>query len=249
MTRTRQSLGEAKNGRRVPRLHPLFIPEATVANEVVALMRAQPLTREAIEAVWRLMVDIDRIAHYDGTGWYGFRGAVDAWLSLNGYRALPTPGTAPGWSTPPRARMARRRVLLVGGDPQVTAVLSEHLRRGDSYEIESFDYCDDALMVLQRQPFDLVLVLSFNAPWRTWPSLRSPARRIGSASAILFLKQMRVLPSPPRVIVVSALALMSPQAKEEALANGAFALLPKPVILAELDRLVLRALEAEAGDR
>jgi len=36
----------------------LFIPEATVANEVVALMRAQPLfTREAIEAVWRLMVD------------------------------------------------------------------------------------------------------------------------------------------------------------------------------------------------
>jgi len=30
----------------------LFIPEATVANEVVALMRAQPLTREAIEAVW-----------------------------------------------------------------------------------------------------------------------------------------------------------------------------------------------------
>jgi len=26
---------------------------------------------------------------------------------------------------------------------------------------------------------------------------------------------------------------MSPQAKEEALANGAFALLPKPVILAE----------------
>jgi CheY-like chemotaxis protein len=144
--------------------------------------------------------------------------------------------------------MARRRVLLVGGDPQVTAVLSEHLRHGDSYDVESFDYCDDALTVLRRQPFDLVLVLSFNAPWRTWPSLKFPARRIGSASAILFLKQMRALPSPPRVIV-SALALMSPQAKEEALANGAFALLPKPVILAELDRLVVRALEAEAGDR
>ena len=67
----------------------LFAPEATVAKEVVALMRAQPLTREAIETVWRLMVDVDRVAHYDGTGWHGFRNAVQAWLSLKGYRALP----------------------------------------------------------------------------------------------------------------------------------------------------------------
>ncbi|PYN84020.1 MAG: hypothetical protein DMD87_29315 [Candidatus Rokuibacteriota bacterium] len=77
----------------------LFIPEATVANEVVALMWTQPLTREAMEAVWRLMVDIDRIAHYDGTGWYGFRSAVDAWLSLKGHRALPARDTPPGWSS------------------------------------------------------------------------------------------------------------------------------------------------------
>lgn len=74
----------------------LFIPEATVGNEVVALMRTQPLTREAIEEVRRLMVDIDRIAHYNGTGWYAFRGSVDAWLVLNGYSALPAPGTPPG---------------------------------------------------------------------------------------------------------------------------------------------------------
>ena len=77
-------------------IQPLFIPEATVANEVVALMRTQPLTREAIEAVWRLMVDIDRIAHYNGTMWYGFRSAVQAWLDLKGYRALPAPATPPG---------------------------------------------------------------------------------------------------------------------------------------------------------
>ena len=46
--------------------------------------------------------------------------------------------------------MARRRVLLVGGDPRVVAVCSEYLRRGDSYEVESIDYCDDALTALSQ---------------------------------------------------------------------------------------------------
>jgi len=123
--------------------------------------------------------------------------------------------------------MARRRVLLVGGDPQVTAVLSEHLRRGDSYEIESFDYCDDALMVLQRQPFDLVLVLSFKRSLEDVAQLEvsGPAHRQRVRDPVP--QQMRVLPSPPRVIVVSDWRSCRRQAKEEALANGAFALSPQ----------------------
>jgi DNA-binding NtrC family response regulator len=140
--------------------------------------------------------------------------------------------------------MARRRVLLVGGDSGVVAALREyfHVCHGDDYEVESIEYCDDALTTLLRRPFDLVLLLSLRAPWRTWPSLSLPARRIGSESAILFLKQMRVLNNPIPVLVVSG----SPRADVEAaaLSNGAFAFIPKPVNLAELDSLVALALAA-----
>jgi CheY-like chemotaxis protein len=97
-----------------------------------------------------------------------------------------------------------RRVLLVGGDAQILAELGEYLDHRDS-EVESVGYCDDALILLRRrQLFDLVLILSLNAPWRTWSSLSSPTpRNIGSTSAIMFLKQMRVLYNQVPVIVVS----------------------------------------------
>jgi DNA-binding NtrC family response regulator len=138
--------------------------------------------------------------------------------------------------------MVRRRVLLVGGDPGVVAVSRDYFHHGDDYEVESVEYCDDALTTLLRQPFDLVLVLSLRAPWRTWPSLSEPARHTGSESAILFLKQMRALHNPVPVLVVSG----SPKAdvEAEALSNGAFAFIPKPVILAELDRVLTLALTA-----
>ncbi len=141
-----------------------------------------------------------------------------------------------------------RRVLLVDGDP-LTRELFRHLQHGDDYEVETIDYCEDALTVLLRRPFDLVLLLSLNAPWRTWSSLSLPARRIGSKSAILFLKQIRALHSPVPVIVVSGLA----QAKEEALAHGALAFVPNPFPnpfdVRELDRLVALANSHERSRR
>jgi CheY-like chemotaxis protein len=142
--------------------------------------------------------------------------------------------------------MAKRRVLLVGGDSGVVAVIDQYFREchGD-YEVESIEYCDDALILLRRSPFDLVLILSLNAPWRTWPSLSSPTVRIGSRSAILFLKQMRGLHSAPPAILVSGSAFR--QTEEESRANGAFALVLKPVNLPELDRFVRLALEGRDG--
>jgi CheY-like chemotaxis protein len=99
--------------------------------------------------------------------------------------------------------MARRRALLVGGDPQILAELSEYLDHRDS-EVESVGYCDDALMLLRRQPFDLVLVLSLNAPWRTWSSFSCPTlRNMGGRSAIVFLSQMRGLHTQVPAIAVS----------------------------------------------
>ena len=120
-------------------------------------------------------------------------------------------------------------------------MLTDYFHYDDRYEIESVEYCDDALTVLQRR-FDLVLVLSLHVPWTMRPRSYSATWRIDFANAILFLKHMRALPSPPPAILISGSLLA--EAKEEALANGAFAFLPKPVDLAELDRFVVLALES-----
>ena len=79
------------------------------------------------------------------------------------------------------------------------------------------------------------------------PSSYSATWRIDFANAILFLKHLRAIHNPPPVILISGSLLA--EGKEEALANGAFAFLPKPVDLAELDRFVELALESQKGKR
>jgi len=59
-----------------------FGPEARVARQVIARMRATPITPSDVENIERLMVDIERADHYDGSGWHGFKSAVNAWLEL-----------------------------------------------------------------------------------------------------------------------------------------------------------------------
>jgi len=145
------------------------------------------------------------------------------------------------------ARMARPRILLVGGNAPMAAMLTDYFHHDDRYEIESVEYCDDALAVLQRRRFDLVLVLSLHVPWIMRPSSYSATWRIDFANAILMLKHMRALHSPPPIILISGSLLAEP--REEALANGAFAFLPKPVDLAEVDRFVVLALESRKGKR
>jgi hypothetical protein len=73
-------------------------------------------------------------------------------------------------------------------------MLTEHLHLGNGYELEAVQYCDDALTLLQRQRFDLVLLLSLHEPWPRW---HSPAQRIDLTNAILFLKHVRALQPPP----------------------------------------------------
>ncbi len=135
-----------------------------------------------------------------------------------------------------------RRVLLVGIDSVMLRLCREPFKHlhGGTYQIETLDYCDDALMALRQQPFDLVLVLSLNAPWRAWPSLSKPTRFMGAKSAIIFLREVRALHIRVPVLVVSQF----PYAKEEVLANGAFAFVD-PFDVQELDRLVALALTAD----
>ena len=126
-------------------------------------------------------------------------------------------------------------------------MLTDYFHHDDRYEIDSVDCCDNALAVLQRRPSDLVLVLSLHVPWTMRPSSYSATWRIDFANAILFLKHLRALHSPPPVILISGSLLG--EAMEEALANGAFAFLPKPVDLAELHRFVALALASRKGNR
>jgi CheY-like chemotaxis protein len=125
--------------------------------------------------------------------------------------------------------------------------LDDRYEHDDRSEVESVAYCDDALALLERRRFDLVLILSLHVPWKTLPSSSSATRRIDFANAILLLKHLRALHSSPPVILMSGSPLA--EAKEEALANGAFAFLPKPVDLAELDRFVVVALESRKAKR
>jgi len=126
-------------------------------------------------------------------------------------------------------------------------MLTDYFHHDDRYEIESVEYCDDALTVLQRRRFDLVLVLSPHVPWTMRPRSYSATWRIDFANAIMFLKHLRALHSPPPVILISGSLLV--EAMEEALANGAFAFLPKPVGLADLERFMVSALESQKGNR
>ena len=113
----------------------------------------------------------------------------------------------------------------------------------DSYEIESAAFCDQALAMLPLRRFDLVLILSLHVPWTIWPRSYSSEWRADLMNAILFLKHMRTLTNPPPVILLSGSPLAA--VKDEALASGAFAFIPKPAALADLDRFVVLALESQ----
>ena len=140
--------------------------------------------------------------------------------------------------------MIARRALLIGIDRVLLELCRESFKRldGSHHQIETIDYCDDALIQLRQQSFDLVLVLSLNAPWRKWPSLSEPTRVMGAKSAIIFLQQLRALHIRVPVLVISQF----PYAKDEALANGAFAFID-PFDVQELDRLLSLALSADQG--
>ena len=77
--------------------------------------------------------------------------------------------------------------MLVGGDPGEVAVLREYFRLSGSYEVEAIHYCDDALEAFSQQRFDLMLLLSIFARWRTLPS------RTARFGGIELLKRMRAL--------------------------------------------------------
>jgi len=115
-----------------------------------------------------------------------------------------------------------RDSALVVKDTMFSRYRNRGSRNVGRYKARWVEYCDDALTMLQRQRFDLVLVLSVHMPWTLWPTRGySPQWRADLTNGILFLKHLRTLQSPPPVILLSGSPLA--EAEGEALASGAFA--------------------------
>src|SRR5262249_50837401 len=120
-----------------------------------------------------------------------------------------------------------KRVLIVDDEPPVVEVLKDFFRQfrhENSYETESAKDGAEALVVLLRGNFDLIL-LDMHMP------------RMGGLE---LLKQIRGLGVNVPIIMITANA--DTRAAAEALGGGVFAYIPKPFDIRHLDHLVALAI-------
>lgn len=132
-----------------------------------------------------------------------------------------------------------KRVLIVDDQPRVLDVLREILasfQHGHVYEITTTDSIADALAILQRGRFDLIL-LDMVMPGIGDPLLRRQGLDV--------LKRIRGLGVNTPVLMMSGDYERRKEA--DALNEGAFAYLHKPFDVPELDRLVTRAIASASG--
>ena len=61
---------------------PLFLPELTVANEIVSLIQSGA-TDEATRGRVIALLEAPLEAHYDGTGWHHFKSLVREWVEAS----------------------------------------------------------------------------------------------------------------------------------------------------------------------
>jgi len=124
---------------------------------------------------------------------------------------------------------ATKRVLIVDDQPHVLDVLREILvsfQHGHTYEITTARYVADALVILQRERFDLIL-------------LDTVMPGIGRQGLDL-LTRVRDLGVNAPVLMMSG--DWESRKEADALIEGAFGYLHKPFDLRELDRLVALAI-------
>jgi CheY-like chemotaxis protein len=139
----------------------------------------------------------------------------------------------------PDTANATKRVLIVDDQRLVLDVLREILasfQHGHAYEITTAQSVADALGMLEREHFDLILLDM------VMPGIGNPVLR---RQGLDVLKRIRQLGIGVPVLMMSGDYERRKEA--DALTEGAFAYLHKPFDVAELDRLVARAI-ASASD-
>jgi CheY-like chemotaxis protein len=127
-----------------------------------------------------------------------------------------------------------KRILIVDDQPRVLDVLREILasfQHGYVYEISTTDSVADALAILQRGRFDLILLDM------VMPGIGDPVLR---RQGLDLLKRIRGLGVSTPVLMMSGDYERRKEA--EAFGEGAFAYLHKPFDVPALDRLVARAI-------
>jgi CheY-like chemotaxis protein len=134
---------------------------------------------------------------------------------------------------------AGKRVLIIDDQRLVLDVLREILasfQHGHAYEITTAQSVADALGMLERERFDLILLDM------VMPGIGNPLLR---RQGLDVLKRIRQLGIGVPVLMMSG--DYERRKETDALTEGAFAYLHKPFDVAELDRLVARAI-ASASD-
>ena len=129
---------------------------------------------------------------------------------------------------------ATKRILIVDDQPRVLDVLREivaSFQHGHAYEITTAGYVADALVIVQRERFDLILLDM------VMPGIGDPLLR---RQGLDLLKRVRDLGVNTPVVMMSGDYERRKEA--DALTEGAFGYLHKPFDLRELDRLVARAI-------
>ena len=130
-----------------------------------------------------------------------------------------------------------KRVLIVDDQPRVLDLLREILasfQHRHAYEIATAQSGADALVILQREHVDLIL-LDMVMPGTGGPLLRR--------QGLDLLKRVRDLGVNAPVLMMSG----ESGAEADALIAGAFGWLHKPFDLRELDDLVARAITSAAS--
>lgn len=71
--------------------NPLFIPEYKAAEQINSLIQAQSAFgySDAVEII-RIINEVEKMEHYDGTGWFDYKIRLCSWLRANGFRVEHT---------------------------------------------------------------------------------------------------------------------------------------------------------------
>ena len=129
---------------------------------------------------------------------------------------------------------AAKRILIVDDQPHVLGVLRELVasyRHEYPYEITTTQNVDDALGLVQRERFDLILLDM------VMPGIGDPMLRKQGLDVLQLIVDLGVT---ARVIMMSG--DRDSRKEAEALNQGAFGYLHKPFDLHELERSVVRAM-------
>jgi DNA-binding NtrC family response regulator len=132
-----------------------------------------------------------------------------------------------------------KRILVVDDQPHVLGVLRELLasyRHEYPYEITTTQAVTDALGILQRERFDLILLDM------VMPGIGDPVLR---RQGLDVLKLVLDLGVTAPIIMMSG--DRDSRKEADALAQGAFGYLHKPFDLHELERVVARAIASATG--